>query len=105
VGVVGVGPEQDGELVPAVPAAGGGQVGEQRDRLAGVDPQRRPADRGQRCAEQGQPESGHAILPSGTSRWEVIAVDTAPRQGGATWDRREVFAVTVRRNAAGTMPR
>jgi hypothetical protein len=63
MGVVALGPEQRGELVASVAPTGVGQIGKERDRLAGIDPQRRAAHLDARRPEQRQPES-HVPLSS-----------------------------------------
>jgi hypothetical protein len=63
VGVVRLRPQQRGQLVAPVAAAAARQVGEQRDRLAGVDPQRRAAHLHARRPEQRQPQCSHVPRP------------------------------------------
>jgi hypothetical protein len=65
VGVVGVGPQQGGELLATVGPVAARQVGEQCDRLAGVDPQRRASDLDARRSEQRQPELPQDPPPDG----------------------------------------
>ena len=61
-GVLGVvvGPEQPGHGVAAVPLGVHGQVGQQRDRLAGVDLDRRPVPLHPRRPQQRDPQLRHA---------------------------------------------